>query len=49
VALFQIDMLRWMSRTALELIGQSGLGYTFDPLTEGSEENSYTRGVRKFK
>ncbi|TEB40176.1 cytochrome P450 [Coprinellus micaceus] len=44
----EIDMLRWMSRTALELIGQSGLGYTFDPLTEGSEENSYTRGVRKF-
>ena len=23
-----------MSRTALELIGQGGLGYSFDPLTE---------------
>ena len=26
-------MLSWMSRTALELIGQAGLGYSFDPLT----------------
>lgn len=27
-------MLKWMGRTALELIGQGGLGYSFDPLTE---------------
>lgn len=27
-------MLEWMSRTALELIGQGGLGYSFDPLVE---------------
>ena len=26
-------MVSWMSRTALELMGQAGLGYTFDPLT----------------
>ena len=25
-------MLNWMARTALELIGQGGLGYSFDPL-----------------
>lgn len=25
-------MLNWMGRTALELIGQTGLGYSFDPL-----------------
>ncbi|KAI0689235.1 cytochrome P450 [Cytidiella melzeri] len=30
----EIDMLHWMNRTALELIGQGGLGYSFDPLTE---------------
>ncbi|CCM01001.1 uncharacterized protein FIBRA_03049 [Fibroporia radiculosa] len=30
----EIDMLSWMGRTALELIGQGGLGYSFDPLTE---------------
>ncbi|KAI0760700.1 cytochrome P450 [Fomes fomentarius] len=28
----EIDMLNWMGRTALELIGQTGLGYSFDPL-----------------
>ena len=30
----EIDMLHWMNRTALELIGQGGLGHSFDPLTE---------------
>ncbi|TCD68997.1 cytochrome P450-dit2 [Steccherinum ochraceum] len=29
-----IDMSVWMSRVALELIGQAGLGYSFDPLIE---------------
>ncbi|KAI0687587.1 cytochrome P450 [Earliella scabrosa] len=28
----EIDMHAWMGRTALELIGQAGLGYSFDPL-----------------
>ncbi|OBZ73462.1 Ubiquitin carboxyl-terminal hydrolase isozyme L5 [Grifola frondosa] len=28
----EIDILNWMCRTALELIGQGGLGYSFDPL-----------------
>ncbi|EED79596.1 predicted protein, partial [Postia placenta Mad-698-R] len=27
-----IDILDWMARTALELVGQAGLGYSFDPL-----------------
>lgn len=26
-------MANWMGRTALELMGQAGLGYSFDPLT----------------
>lgn len=30
----EVDVLNWMSRAALELIGQGGLGYSFDPLTE---------------
>lgn len=30
----ELDMLGWMGRTALELIGQGGLGYSFDPLVE---------------
>lgn len=38
-----------MSRIALELIGQCGHGYSFDPLTPDAEENHYTRGVKRFK
>ncbi|KAI0628829.1 cytochrome P450 [Trametes polyzona] len=29
----ELDILGWMGRTALELIGQGGLGRSFDPLT----------------
>ncbi|KAI0628769.1 cytochrome P450 [Trametes polyzona] len=29
----ELDLLEWTGRTALELIGQGGLGYSFDPLT----------------
>ncbi|PCH40533.1 cytochrome P450 [Wolfiporia cocos MD-104 SS10] len=32
----EIDVLGWTGRTALELIGQGGLGYSFDPLTHSS-------------
>ena len=28
----EVDMLSWMSRTALEYIGQGGLGYGLDNL-----------------
>ncbi|KAI0355873.1 cytochrome P450 [Trametes cingulata] len=37
----EIDMSKWMGRTALELIGRGGLGYSFDPLVE---ERSDTLG-----
>ncbi|PCH40528.1 cytochrome P450 [Wolfiporia cocos MD-104 SS10] len=30
----ELDVLNWFGRAALELIGQAGLGYSFDPLTE---------------
>ncbi|KAF9565188.1 cytochrome P450 [Agrocybe pediades] len=36
-----IDMLSWASRTALELIGQCGIGYSFDPLTEDEPNHPY--------
>ncbi|KAJ3489260.1 hypothetical protein NLI96_g2239 [Meripilus lineatus] len=32
-----VDILNWMGRTALELIGQGGLGYSFDPLVKNSK------------
>ncbi|CAA7268267.1 unnamed protein product [Cyclocybe aegerita] len=37
----EIDIIEWMTRLALELIGQSGLGVTFDPLAEGTEPHAY--------
>lgn len=29
-----VDVMKWMSRAALEYIGQAGLGYTFDAFDE---------------
>ncbi|KAF8908659.1 cytochrome P450 [Gymnopilus junonius] len=44
----EIDMLHWMSRTALELVGQSGLGYSFDTLTEDAVLHPYSLSVKRF-
>ncbi|KAG6907125.1 hypothetical protein DXG01_010429 [Tephrocybe rancida] len=43
-----IDILHWMSRTALELIGQSGLGYSFDPLVEGAKPHPFSEAVKGY-
>lgn len=43
----QVDLLSWMSRTALELIGQSGLGYSFDALTEAAVQHPYSISVKQ--
>lgn len=37
-----------MSRTALELIGQSGLGYSFDSLEDGATPHRYSQAVKMF-
>ncbi|KAL6306627.1 cytochrome P450 [Sparassis latifolia] len=34
----ELDMLGWMGRTALELIGQGGFGYSFDPLVDDASD-----------
>jgi len=44
---FQIDIVSWMARTALELIGQSGLGYSFDSLAEDATPHPYSDSVKK--
>ena len=44
---FQIDLVSWMARTALELIGQSGLGYSFDSLVEDATPHRYSDSVKK--
>ena len=36
-----------MTRTALELIGQSGLGYSFDPLTEDGDKHIFSKSVKE--
>ncbi|CCM02690.1 uncharacterized protein FIBRA_04796 [Fibroporia radiculosa] len=43
----EIDMLNWLGRTALELIGQGGLGYSFDPLVE-DVQNTYGNTIKSF-
>ncbi|KAF9533661.1 cytochrome P450 [Crepidotus variabilis] len=43
----EIDVLSWSSRTALELIAQSGLGYTFDPLTEDAVPHPYAQAAKR--
>ncbi|KAI0338107.1 cytochrome P450 [Trametopsis cervina] len=42
----EVDMLRWSNRSALEAIGQSGLGYSFDPLTE-ERPDEYADALKK--
>ena len=40
-----VDMMEWLGRTALELIGQGGLGYSFDPLIANST-NSFGEAIK---
>ncbi|KAJ3553546.1 hypothetical protein NM688_g3552 [Phlebia brevispora] len=43
----EIDMLEWMGRTTLELIGQGGLGYSFDPLVADTH-NVFEETLKEF-
>ncbi|KAF6751307.1 cytochrome P450 [Ephemerocybe angulata] len=42
----EIDMLQWMTRTALELIGQSGFGYSFDTLEPDGVQHQFGISVK---
>ena len=44
----EIDILHWMTRTALELIGQSGMGYSFDSLEDENDYHPYSQSVKRF-
>lgn len=44
----EVDMLHWMSRAAVEIIGQAGLGYSFDNLQEEESANPYTLAAKNF-
>ena len=41
----EINMFDWLSRLALELVGQAGIGYSFDTLADG-EKCEYTAVVK---
>ncbi|KAH9941567.1 cytochrome P450 [Epithele typhae] len=42
-----VDMLDWMGRGALEIIGQAGLGHSFDPLTSDTKSDAYTQAAKQ--
>lgn len=41
-----LDMSEWMSRIALETVGQAVLGYSFDPL-DSPQNNPYTSAIKE--
>lgn len=43
----EVNVLNWMMRVALELIGQGGLGYSFDSLTH-DVHNAYGDAIKQF-
>ncbi|KAJ4474815.1 cytochrome P450 [Lentinula aciculospora] len=42
----EVDVLSWMGRTALELIGHTGLGYSFDPLVDEDSAHPYAEVIK---
>ncbi|KAH6910598.1 cytochrome P450 [Coprinopsis sp. MPI-PUGE-AT-0042] len=42
----EVEVFEWVTRTALELIGQGGFGYSFDPLTEDVKEHPFVTSVK---
>ncbi|EDR02322.1 uncharacterized protein LACBIDRAFT_309740 [Laccaria bicolor S238N-H82] len=42
----EIDMASWMGRTALEMIGQGGFGYSFDTFEEDTTPNPYSESIK---
>ncbi|KAJ3903765.1 cytochrome P450 [Lentinula edodes] len=43
----EVEILSWMGRTALELMGQAGLGYSFDPLTDEKSAHPYSQVIKE--
>ncbi|TBU38509.1 cytochrome P450 [Dichomitus squalens] len=41
-----VDMLDWMGRAALEIIGKAGMGHSFDPLTSDGSSDPYTKAAK---
>jgi hypothetical protein len=43
----ELDMLVWLSRVSLELIGQAGIGVSFDTLSETPPPNEYMLAAKQ--
>ncbi|KLO13021.1 cytochrome P450 [Schizopora paradoxa] len=43
-----VDIMKWLSRAALELIGQAGLGYTFHALDD-TKTDSYSETLKRYQ
>ena len=43
----ELDMLGWMGRTTLEVLGQAGLGYSFDNFS-GDSTDEYGETLKSF-
>ncbi|KAF6762423.1 cytochrome P450 [Ephemerocybe angulata] len=42
----EIDMVTWMTRVALEIVARAGLGQSFDPVTEATNEHPYISAMK---
>ena len=42
-----LDVVNWLGRTTLELIGQGGFGYSFDPLVK-NEPNAFGDALKAY-
>ena len=43
----EMDINSWMARTTLEMLGQAGLGYSFDNFVEDSTD-AYGQALKSF-
>ncbi|KAE9392897.1 hypothetical protein BT96DRAFT_1055610, partial [Gymnopus androsaceus JB14] len=43
----KVNIISWMGRTALEIMGQAGLGYLFDLLTSKESGHPYSRIIKE--
>ena len=43
----EMDINSWMARTTLEMLGQAGLGYSFDNFVEDSTDD-YGQSLKSF-
>ena len=43
-----IDLLDWMGRTALEIVGQAGMGHSFDPLVSDDASDPFTKAAKDY-